>query len=465
MRRRIAGLFCLLSALPACVATIVGVSFLSQSVQAELEGLVHEEIEEARSELLSSPQPVAALPGIARELADSHPEVRMGWRLTRALDGEAFGDFGATTLLTGLAHQRALDASNHPQVLQLTDDRFTATARISDELNVTLVLDGSQRIAQINNFWLFGLATIALSLLISIIAARFLAWRFQSLLDAIANRLRQGDLRNRSQHEGDQKDDANTSLPSELVPIATELETMLDNVRQRASEAKVFTAGLAHELRSPLQNLIGQAEVAMLRARSSEDYQTLLQHQVSELHEFARSVDNLLFLCSSTEPVGEAVTEAFDLAEEIEVRLQAERGHARSQGVHLDVQCSGNTWLTADREAVIRAVRNLINNAIKWSQAGQTVRVRMDGSDDALTIEVHDQGPGIPTSQRERVFTPFAKGTAPSGQRAGFGLGLAMIQATAVQHRGSITIDDSASGGALMRLVLPRTTAANKPRG
>src|SRR5690606_12223454 len=109
----------------------------------------------------------------------------------------------------------------------------------------------SRRTEKINSYWLFGLGTIALSLLISIVAARLLAWRFQSLLDSIANRLRQDGTHD---HDG-------VSLPNELVPIATELGTMLDNVRQRASEAKLFTATLAHELRSPLQNLIGEAEV------------------------------------------------------------------------------------------------------------------------------------------------------------------------------------------------------------
>ncbi|MFT4516095.1 MAG: signal transduction histidine kinase, partial [Planctomycetota bacterium] len=337
MQRRITGLFCLLSAIPVSVATVIGVFFLSQSVTTELEALVHEELEEARSETIALAEPVKAFTEVAHELAESHPNFPMGWRLHRTSDGQHLADFGNDALLQKPQALTANLPATHAEVVSLGDGLLTATKRLSDDITITLVLDGSHRIAKINNYWLYGLATIALSLLISIIAARFLAWRFQSLLDAIASRLRKGET--------------TTSLPNELVPIATELEMMLDNVRKRADEAKVFTAGLAHELRSPLQNLIGQAEVAMLRARSNEDYQALLQQQVVELHEFARSVDNLLHLCSSNEPVHEPPTETFDLGDEVAVRLQAERSHAQAQQVQLDIEVHGDTRICADREA------------------------------------------------------------------------------------------------------------------
>lgn len=447
MRRRIAVMFFLLSAIPVSVAMVIGVFYLSQSVTTEIEALMREELEEARSEISTSPEPVLTFPTVAEEMANAHPNLRMGWRLYRTADAQPLGNFGVTELLTVLAPPEQQLAAAHPDVTALGGGMFVADARISNELSVTLVLDGRSQIAKIRNYWLFGLAAIGLSLLFSIIAARFLAWRFQSLLDAIANRLRLDEP----------SDQDAVSLPIELIPIATELQSMLDNVRQRANEAKLFTAGLAHELRSPLQNLIGEAEVAMLRARSPEDYQSLLQRQASELHEFARSVDNLLYLCSANEPARLPPTETFDLATEVEVRLQAERGQARTHNVLLAFESNGNTTLTADREAIVRAVRNLVNNAIKWSQPGQTVRLSLQGDRDMLTIEVHDQGPGIAVAERERVFTPFAQGSVPSGKRAGFGLGLAIIRATAAQHHGEVIIADSPDGGALLRLTIPRT--------
>ena len=452
MRRRITGMLVLLSAIPVSVAMVIGVFYLSQSVTTEIEALVREELEEARSEIVSAPEPTQTFPAVANEMAHAHPELRMGWRLYRTADKQPLGDFGTTELLTVLGPSRLQFGATHPDVVALGNGVYVADANISNELSVTLVLDGSRQVAKINNYWLFGLGTIGLSLLISIIAARFLAWRLQSLLDTIASRLRQGSAGDNASTSASE----DSTLPNELIPIASELESMLDNVRQRASEAKLFTAGLAHELRSPLQNLIGEAEVAMLRARSPEDYQTLLQRQISELHEFARSVDNLLYLCSANEPTRRPPTETFDLAAEVEVRLQAERGMARNHDVQLAVAATGDTTLTADREAIVRAVRNLVNNAIKWSHAGQTVRLLLRGEAQSLCVEVHDQGPGIPTGEREQVFTPFAQGSVPNGKRVGFGLGLAIIHATAQQHGGSITIDDSPDGGALLRLVIPR---------
>jgi len=446
LQRRITLLFCLLSAIPVAATTVLGVSYLQQSVATELDALVREELEEARSAIAVSEHPTLTFPETVQEFALSHPNVRMGWRLLRTSDASIVGEFGEKDLLRHVPPPAPEAIPDHATVEQAANGLLTATIRSTDTLSTTLVLDGSQRIESIQGYWLVGLGSLILGMIVSVIASRFLLWRFRSLLDSIATQLRGGET----------GADNAQSLPIELTPIATELETMLDNVRSRANKAKVFTAGLAHELRSPLQNLIGEAEVAMLRARSPEDYQSLLQSQLSELHDFARSVDNLLYLCSASEPVHEPPTESFDLADEVAVRLAAERRLADSADVAFVIKTTGDTRLTADREAVVRAVRNLVNNAIKWSAAGDTVRLNVRDEGESIAVEVHDQGPGIPAAERERVFTPFAQGSVPSGKRAGFGLGLAITQATAQQHNGSITIEASPEGGALMRLVLPR---------
>jgi len=438
MRRRIGGLIALLSVAPVLLSALIGVFYLEQSVQRELRALVREEIEEARGFLLTANDPLADFDQVVRELARHHPDVDMAWRLRQRGHTR---DFGRADLQEQLAD--AEDGDGAHEVRRLSSERLATSASFED-FELTLLLDGSRWLHHTRDYWLVAGATIALSLLLSLLAAHYVSRRFGSLLDSVASRLA------RQQH-GDDGD-----LPAELLPIVQQLEQMLHDVRRRADEAKVFTTGLAHELRSPIQNLIGEAEVARMRPRSEDEYRALLGRQIDELGEFARAVDNLLYLCSVAEPARARGREPFDLAHELEVRLDGEHTYAGRRGTTIQMQLTGDCRMRGDREAVLRAVRNITHNAIKWTPRGGEVRLVVDGTGDDVVVEVHDGGPGIPPEDRARMFTPFVQGRSPDGERTGFGLGLAITRAVAEQHDGAAAIDDSPAGGALLRLVLGR---------
>jgi signal transduction histidine kinase len=444
LTRRIGLLLALLSVAPVALATAIGVSYLGQSVRRELRTLTREEIEEAHNAALTTDDPGANFDRIAERLRGEHPTVRMAWRLHDGA-GAVVRDIGPAALLEHIA-VRTTDL----EVRELAPGLFTVSGPLNDDLSATLVLDGTEQLERVGDYWLVGIATMAISLLLSLVAARFVAGRFGRLLDTVAHRIR----RDSEDDSGDRDDDG--QLPVELEPIAAELRRMLQNIEQRARDAKVFTTGLAHELRSPIQNLIGEAEVALLRPRAADDYRSLLGRQVQELHEFARAVDNLLFLCSADEPGRQVSWETFDLDRETQVRLEGERAQADAREIALRFEVLGDCEVSADREAVLRSVRNLVSNAIKWSPQHTEVRVVLDGRDRDLAVEVHDAGPGVPPGDRERLFTPFLVGATPPGQRAGFGLGLAITRAAAALHGGTVTIADSPLGGALLRFVLPR---------
>ena len=98
-----------------------------------------------------------------------------------------------------------------------------------------------------------------------------------------------------------------------------------------------------------------------------------------------------------------------------------------------------------------------MGNAIGWSPEGSTVGICLEGDETAVTLTVDDQGPGIPKVERDRIFDAFYRGPGRDGQRAGYGLGLALTRVAVGRHEGTVEVSSSPSGGARFQVVLPRT--------
>jgi signal transduction histidine kinase len=152
------------------------------------------------------------------------------------------------------------------------------------------------------------------------------------------------------------------------------------------------------------------------------------------------------------------VLEEFDLIEEASLRLARERNHAEQRGIDLHIATSGDTHMRGDREAVLRALRNLVANAIEWSSRDDTIDVAIDGRPGAICVTVDDAGPGVPLEVRDQIFDPFFRGPSAHGRRVGYGLGLAIVRDAAELHGGSIAVATSPAGGARFVLELPRAT-------
>lgn len=246
--------------------------------------------------------------------------------------------------------------------------------------------------------------------------------------------------------------------PIEVREVGSALNRMLRRIDHGLRNMRTFTAGLAHELRSPLQNLIGETEVTLLAPRAVDDYQRLLRSNLEELHDLSDAVDNLVVYCRDSDPMDRQKTrEAFDLSVEARIRIDRLRRSAEHGGVHVQVTVDGDTRINADREACLRVVRNLVANAVEWSPVGSTVEVSMQGKPDTVRLEVRDHGPGIPDNLKERVFKPFVSGARSQGRRAGYGLGLAICRSAVEDHGGFIRHEAAAGGGTRFIVELPRS--------
>ena len=251
--------------------------------------------------------------------------------------------------------------------------------------------------------------------------------------------------------------------PLELDELVREINLMLGRIEQGLGQMRTFTASLAHELRSPLQTLIGETEIALLTARPTAEYERLLRSNLEDLQELSDAVDNLVAYCRSAEPQPRAAPrESFDLAAEARIRLERELRSARRDGVDVDLTIEGDTHLFADREACLRVVRNLVGNAISWSPPGGIVDVAIRGLPDRVQLVVEDRGPGIPPDLAERIFEPFVSGRSRPGRRGGYGLGLAICRSAVAEHGGTLRHEQREGGGTrfVAEFARSRTTAA-----
>ena len=221
----------------------------------------------------------------------------------------------------------------------------------------------------------------------------------------------------------------------------------------RASEAamRTFLADASHELRTPVAALQATAE-RLLRDQPARPARDAIEAQLArDSGRLGHLVDDLLNLArldARERPHREPV----DLVDLASAAVSATR--TTDPPARIELITNGPVPVTGDRDALLRAVRNLLDNA---TAVADTVVVEVRRTANGSTVSVSDNGPGIPADQRERVFEPFVRlgGRAAQTPRDGTGLGLAIVRRTIESHGGAVTCDPSPAGGARFTLRLP----------
>lgn len=236
----------------------------------------------------------------------------------------------------------------------------------------------------------------------------------------------------------------------EVRELALTMNNLLDRLHRAAQAQRRFVADAAHELRSPLAALRTRVEVSD-RARSLEAWQRAAPDLLSDSDRLAGLVDDLLALARLDESPRPRHPVPVDLDEIVFTEVARMRAHAR---VTLDTSGVSAGLVFGDPELLVRVVANLLANAVR--HAASRVRIGVSTSGDSVEFTVADDGPGIPTAERERVFERFHRLDATRGRdRGGSGLGLAIVRDVVAAHQGSVTIQD-AGPGALVIVWLPR---------
>jgi len=219
-----------------------------------------------------------------------------------------------------------------------------------------------------------------------------------------------------------------------------------------------FVAAVSHEFRTPLTSMRQLSEIlAAGRAPSEERRQVYYETLVRETSRLERLIEALLNFGRMEAGRRPYRFEELDVAALV-CRVAAEfEGHMAATGRRIEIDGSPSRCpIEADPEAISVALRNLVDNAIKYSPGHPTVWMEWARENDCVAIRVRDEGPGIARSERKAIFRKFVRGTAAAAANVrGSGLGLAMVRHIVTAHRGAVTLASQPGQGSTFTILLP----------
>lgn len=232
---------------------------------------------------------------------------------------------------------------------------------------------------------------------------------------------------------------------SELSALSHALNQMLERLEQGFAQLSRFSEDLAHEMRTPLSNLMGQTQQTLGRNRSTEEYQNLLVSNQEEYERLARMIDSMLFLARTEQPGSSIKRESVDLQNLVGQLCEYFEGMAQERGIEL-INMASDT-LNADPELMRRALANLLANALRYGAPDTPVTIRSLHTTNGLEVSVHNQGDVIAAEHLPHLFERFYRCDLSRNQPDDSGgLGLAIVRSIMQAHGGKVSVTSSHLG-------------------
>jgi two-component system OmpR family sensor kinase/two-component system sensor histidine kinase QseC len=244
-----------------------------------------------------------------------------------------------------------------------------------------------------------------------------------------------------------------TDTPKEILPLVQGLNGLLARIRKAVDHERRFTADAAHELRTPLAAIRAHAQVAD-RARSADERREALADIISGVDRSTRVVNQLLVLARLDPDLGPVRSSSeFDLGCLLEAQIKQHLPMAGAKGIRLEyAPCSMN--LHAIEENVSMLIRNLLDNAIRYTPSGQRVEASLAMLPQGVQLQVADSGPGVSPEMRERIFDRFFRITG--SEETGAGLGLSIVRRIVESEGASISTGPGLDGrGVSFKVLFP----------
>jgi two-component system heavy metal sensor histidine kinase CusS len=243
--------------------------------------------------------------------------------------------------------------------------------------------------------------------------------------------------------------------PRELAALANAFDRSLERLEDSFTRLSNFSADLAHELRTPINNLMGEAEVALERERTPDYYGKVLESSLEEYARLSSLIDSLLFVARAENAEVPIERRRFDARSEIAPVVEFYEAMASDTGVTL--VCDGDTYVHADPILFRRALSNLLSNALRYTPRGGRVTVRVaPAPGGAAEISVNDTGAGIAPEHLPRIFDRFYRAdTARSTSQRSVGLGLALVKSIMELHGGDCHVTSVQGQGTTVVLRFP----------
>mgnify|MGYP001159259938 CR=1 FL=1 len=251
--------------------------------------------------------------------------------------------------------------------------------------------------------------------------------------------------------------------PAELAELARSLNAMLARLQGAFERITGFSSDIAHELRTPLSNLLTQTQVVLSQPRSAAAYRDVLASNAEELERLSRTVADMLLLAKAEHGSLLPSRETVSLGDEVRALFEFYEALAEDRGVRLRV--AGDAMVYGDRLMLRRALSNLLSNALRHTPRNGAIDVFVEDQKSQVRLAVRNDGEPIPPTVLPRLFERFYRAdqdrSRPSGASDGAGLGLAIIQAIVQAHGGRIGAAASDAAGNTFEITLPRNASGS----
>jgi heavy metal sensor kinase len=246
----------------------------------------------------------------------------------------------------------------------------------------------------------------------------------------------------------------------EMDELARTFNEMLERLQASFEQARNFSFDAAHELRTPLTAMRGETEVALLRNNSAEELRRVLRSNLEEINRITAIVNDLLTVAQGEAGALELRSETVGLSELAGSIVETVQVLAEDKDVKLEASIEPGVKVTGDSLRLSQLLLNLLDNAIKHSSAGQTVRMTLEKNGAGPTLRVEDTGCGIAEEDLPHIFDRFFRtDRSRSRQVPGSGLGLSISKWIVDAHGGSISVASKLGSGSVFSVQLPATTS------
>jgi len=320
---------------------------------------------------------------------------------------------------------------------------FSNTA-IRNQLDIA-----AQRVdtARLTLYWIWGISSLFVIAFIAVFAW-FIAKPIRRI-DSHIRRLGQGTFDEPIEIQG----------PEDIARLGARLNWLRGRLAEVDQIKERFFREMSHQLKTPLASIREGADLLMDESgRIAPDREReVLELVHNNSIELQRMLDNMMNFSAWRADPGNVYRDRFDIKQAAESVAQRFRASLLSRRLTICVDCPENLLVEMDREKFRVILDNLISNAVKFSPEDGEITVSIAGDQGTVLIDVADQGPGVPPSERDRIFELFYLSDSPaSSQSRGTGVGLALVQAYAEAHGGRISVESNEGNGARFRVTIPQ---------
>lgn len=335
-----------------------------------------------------------------------------------------------------------------------------------DQQNVILAIlvtkaDGDEIMLIVNTFLTpisaitrtIGIILVVVGIILVLLAfviARYLSGRIAKPLARMNNRAK---LLGEGNYDVRFDESAGYREASELASTLNHAASELSKVDALKNE---LIANISHDLRTPLTLISGYSEI--MRDIPGEITTENLQTIIDETSRLSSLVSDMLEISKIQSGNVTLSVESFDVADELEKIKTTYNTLAGRMGYNISVECIGDGRISADRELTVRAIMNLVNNAMTYTGDDRAIGIRMIGKESAVRIEISDSGDGIPPDKLDQIWERYYKVDAEHKRASkGSGLGLSIVRSIVTMHGGSYGVRSREGHGSVFWIELPRT--------